>query len=197
MWVGRPRPVNQIAYFVVYGVKRVLKRHSAVYVCCCIRIREFRLDSYQTYPPRRDAVLCSLAELPDGGLRVVLDDLRQSDTPGHWKNHVFVTFKDYPAGQLDPATLPKEELEAFGHYVLVRLLAINGCLRDTDERSDNDAHLTDQARQNIAALTNEDIASIDEQLFSLCDGQFRKIAYILQAQGDLTRMGCCEVRIRQ
>jgi hypothetical protein len=65
------------------------------------------LDSYQTYPPRRDAVLCSLAELPDGGLRVVLDDLRQSDTPGHWKNHVFVTFKDYPAGQLDPATLPK------------------------------------------------------------------------------------------
>jgi len=187
------------------------------------------LDSYQTYPPRRDAVLCSLAELPDGGLRVVLDDLRQSDTPGQWKNHVFVTFKDYPAGQLDPATLPKEELEAFGHYVLVRLLAINGCLRDTDERSDNDVHLTDQARQNIAALTNEDIASIDEQLFSLCDGQFRKIAHIvgmvmslqpkcrseipdvfyaqrvrmlvergvLQAQGDLTRMGCCEVRIRQ
>lgn len=186
------------------------------------------MDSYQTYPPRRDAVLCSLAELPDGGLRVVLDDLRQADTPGQWKNHVFVTFKDYPAGQLDPATLPKEELEAFGHYVLVRLLAINGCLRDTDERSDNDAHLTDQQRQNIAALTNEDIASIDEQLFSLCDGQFRKIACIvgvamslqpecrsgipdefyarrvrmlvergvLQAQGDLTRMDCCEVRVR-
>ncbi|KUP01633.1 hypothetical protein AR276_18625, partial [Stenotrophomonas maltophilia] len=123
------------------------------------------MNSYQPYPIRRDAVLCSLAELPDGGLRVVLDDLRQSDTPGQWKNHVFVTFKDYPAGQLDPATLPKEELEAFGHYVLVRLLAINGCLRDTDERSDNDAHLTDQARQNIAALTSEDIASIDEQLF--------------------------------
>ncbi|MCU1057738.1 hypothetical protein B9Y88_20800 [Stenotrophomonas maltophilia] len=187
------------------------------------------MNSYQSYPIRRDAVLCSLAELPDGGLRVVLDDLRQSDTPGQWKNHVFVTFKDYPAGQFDPATLPKEELEAFGHYVLVRLLAINGCLRDTDERSDNDAHRTDQARQNIAALTSEDIASIDEQLFSLCDGQFRKIAYIvgmvmslqpkcrsgipdvfyarrvrmlvergmLQAQGDLTRMGCCEVRVRQ
>ncbi|MDA5339900.1 DUF3658 domain-containing protein [Stenotrophomonas maltophilia] len=66
-------------------------------------------------------------------------------------------------------------------------------------------------------------------MFSLCDGQFRKIAHIvgmvmslqpkcrseipdvfyaqrvrmlvergvLQAQGDLTRMGCCEVRIRQ
>ena len=39
------------------------------------------MNSYQPYPIRRDAVLC-LAELPDGGLRVVLDDLRQSDTPG-------------------------------------------------------------------------------------------------------------------
>ena len=25
------------------------------------------MDSYQPYPIRRDAVLCSLAELPDGG----------------------------------------------------------------------------------------------------------------------------------
>ncbi|WP_164263623.1 DUF3658 domain-containing protein [Stenotrophomonas maltophilia] len=185
------------------------------------------MDSYQPYPIRRHAVLCSLAELPDGRLRVVLDDLRQADAPGQWKNHTFVTFKDYAAGELDPATLPKEELEAFGHYVLVRLLAINGCLRDTDERSDNDAHLTDQARHNIAALTNEDIAWIDAQLLSHCDGQFRKIAYIvgnamsldpqrhpgiadafyaqrvrelvargvLEAQGDLTRMRYCEVRI--
>ena len=63
------------------------------------------MDSSQTYPIRRDAVLCSLAELPDGGLRVVLDDLRQTDPPGHWKHHVLVTFKDYPAGQLDPSAL--------------------------------------------------------------------------------------------
>lgn len=102
------------------------------------------MDSHQTYPTRRDAVLCSLAELPDGGLRVVLDDLRRADAPGQWKNYAFVTCKDYPAGELDPAMLPKEELEAFGHYVLVRLLAINGCLRDTDEGPDSDVHLTDQ-----------------------------------------------------
>lgn len=106
--------------------------------------RTHAMNSYQSYSIRRDAVLCSLAELPDGGLRVELDDLRQADAPGQWKNHTFVTFKDYPAGELDPAMLPKEELEAFGHYVLVRLLAINGCLRDTDEGPDSDVPLTDQ-----------------------------------------------------
>lgn len=56
------------------------------------------MDSYQPYPIRRHAVLCSLAELPDGGLRVVMDDLRQAEAPGQWKNHTFVTFKDYAAG---------------------------------------------------------------------------------------------------
>lgn len=98
------------------------------------------MDSCQTCPIRRDAVLCSLAELPDGGLRVVLDDLRQTDAPGLWKNHSCVTFKDYQAGQLDPSTLADEELQAFGHYVLVRLLAINGCLREREEGPDSDAH---------------------------------------------------------
>lgn len=137
------------------------------------------MDSYQPYPIRPDAVLCSLAELPDGGLRVVMDDLRQTSEPGHWQNRIFVTFKDYAAGQLDPSTLPDEELQAFGLYVLVRLLAINGCLRDTEEEPDSDAHLTEQQRQNIAALTDEDITWIDAQLLSHCDGQFRKIAFIV------------------
>ncbi|WP_285319086.1 hypothetical protein [Stenotrophomonas maltophilia group sp. Smal35] len=51
-------------------------------------------------------MLCSLAELSDGALRVVMDDLRQTGEPGHWQNRFFVTFKDYAAGQLDPSTLP-------------------------------------------------------------------------------------------
>lgn len=99
-----------------------------------------------TSPTRSAATRCCAAwpHFPDGGLRVVLDDLRQADAPGQWKNHTFVTFKDYAVGELDPAMLPKEELEAFGHYVLVRLLAINGCLRDTDEGPDSDVPLTDQ-----------------------------------------------------
>ena len=99
------------------------------------------MESSQTYPIRRDAVLCSLAELPDGGLRVVLDDLRQSDLPGHWKHHVLVTSKDYPAGQLDPSALSNEELQAFGHYVLVRLLAITGCLPAVECTPGRDAPL--------------------------------------------------------
>ena len=52
------------------------------------------MDSYQPYPIRPDAVLCSLAELPDGGLRVVMDDLRQTGEPGQWQNRIFVTFTD-------------------------------------------------------------------------------------------------------
>lgn len=99
------------------------------------------MESSQTYPIRRDAVLCSLAELPDGGLRVVLDDLRQTEPCGHWKHHVLVTFKDYPAGQADPSALSNEELQAFGHYVLVRLLAINGCLPAVESTSGRDAPL--------------------------------------------------------
>ncbi|ECH9271496.1 hypothetical protein AAP84_24135 [Salmonella enterica subsp. enterica] len=102
------------------------------------------MDSYQPYPIRRHAVLCSLAELPDGGLRVVMDDLRQTGESGHWQNRFFVTFKDCAAGQLDPSTLPNEELQAIGLYVLVRLLAINGCLRDTEEEPDSYAHLAEQ-----------------------------------------------------
>ena len=47
------------------------------------------------------------------------------------------------------------------------------------ELPDSDAHLTGQQWQSIAALTGEDIASLDEQLFSLCDGQSRKIACIV------------------
>ncbi|MBN4959242.1 DUF3658 domain-containing protein [Stenotrophomonas maltophilia] len=187
------------------------------------------MDSYQPYPIRRHAVLCSLAELPDGGLRVVMDDLRQAGEPGHWQHRVFVTLRDYAAGagQLDPSTLPDEELQKVGLFVLARLLAINGCLHHADEAPDSDAHLTGQQRQSIAALTDDDIAWIDGQLLSHCDGQFRKVAYIvgnaisldpqrrpsitdvfyaqrvrelvacgvLEAQGDLTRMRYCEVRI--
>lgn len=55
-------------------------------------------------PSQRCAV--QLADLPDGGLRVVMDDLRKSDTAGMWQHRTFVTFKDYPPGMLaDPVGL--------------------------------------------------------------------------------------------
>ena len=85
------------------------------------------MESSQTFPTKSKAVLCSLAVLPDGSLRVVLDDARKGQEPGVWAYQSLVTFKDYSPGTLeDLAALPEEELANFGHYVLARLLASNG-----------------------------------------------------------------------
>jgi hypothetical protein len=75
-------------------------------------------------------VACSLLRLPDGRLRVVLDDVRNlaPGKPGPWQHEVFVTFKDYDPADLSSLDLPEEEFAAFGHYVLTRLLAVNGVL---------------------------------------------------------------------
>ena len=75
-------------------------------------------------------VTCSLLRLSDGRLRVVLDDVRNQapGEPGPWQHEVFVTFKDYDWGELASLDLSEDELAAFGHYVLARLLAINGVL---------------------------------------------------------------------
>ncbi len=85
------------------------------------------MDSSHTFPTKNMAVLCSLALLPDGSLRVMLDDARKGQEPGAWAYESLVTFKDYSPGTLeDLAALPEEELANFGHYVLARLLASNG-----------------------------------------------------------------------
>lgn len=76
-------------------------------------------------------VTCSLLKLPDGRLRVVLDDVSNL-TPsesGSWHHEVFVTFKDYEYEELSSLNLPEDELAAFGHYVLARLMATNGLLK--------------------------------------------------------------------
>jgi hypothetical protein len=39
-----------------------------------------------------------------------------------------VTFKDYEQAALSSLDLPEDELAAFGHYVLTRLLAVNSLL---------------------------------------------------------------------
>ena len=85
------------------------------------------MESSQKVPLKRMGVLCSLAELPDGSLRVVLDDLSKGQEPGTWAYQSLVSFKDYSPGVLDDlATLPETELANFGYYVLARLLASNG-----------------------------------------------------------------------
>ena len=85
------------------------------------------MESSQKTPTKSMAVLCSLAELPDGGLRVVLDDARKGHESGVWAYHSLFTFKEYAPGSLDDlAALPETELADFGYHVLARLLASNG-----------------------------------------------------------------------
>ena len=85
------------------------------------------MESSQSAPTKNMAVICSLAELPNGGFRVVLDDARKGHEPGSWTYNSLFTFKDYaPGGLNDLAALPDTELANFGYLVLVRLLASNG-----------------------------------------------------------------------
>lgn len=85
------------------------------------------MDRSQQAPTEDVATLCSLAPLPDGSLRVVLDDVRKGAEPGTWLHRSLFTFQDYPPGTLeDPASLPERDLAEFGFNVLVRLLASNG-----------------------------------------------------------------------
>lgn len=75
-------------------------------------------------------VACSLLKLPDGRIRVVMDDIRNlaPGEQGPWQHDVFVTFKDYELEELASLDLQEGELASFGHYVLARLLAVNGPL---------------------------------------------------------------------
>lgn len=73
------------------------------------------------------AVLCSLAELPDGSLRVTLDDVAKGKQVNTWAHQSLFTFKDYSPGTLaELNSLPDTELASFGYYILARLMASNG-----------------------------------------------------------------------
>lgn len=89
------------------------------------------MNSSQEAAVKDMGVICSLAEHPDGSLRVILDDAaRMNGEPGRWAYKNLFTFKDYPAGELnDLAALSQAELADFGFNVLLRLLASNGLIR--------------------------------------------------------------------
>ena len=76
------------------------------------------------------AVSCSVLKLPNGRLRVVLDDVTDQapDNPGLWRHDALVTYKDYEQSELSALELSEEDFASFGHYVLARLLATNGLL---------------------------------------------------------------------
>jgi hypothetical protein len=85
------------------------------------------MESSSDLSSKNMAVLCTLAERPDGGLRVVLDDVRRALDSDTWAHERLFTYKDYAPGNLDDvATLSEAELAEFGFNILVRLLASNG-----------------------------------------------------------------------
>jgi hypothetical protein len=85
------------------------------------------MESSQQLALKSSAVLCGLAERPDGGLRLVLNDVESASEAREWRHRTLFTFKDYAPGELpDLAALSEEELANFGYSVLARLLACNG-----------------------------------------------------------------------
>ena len=54
---------------------------------------------------------CSLLTLPDGRLRVVLDDFRnlRSGDSVPWQHEAFVTFKDYERTTVSSPDIPEDE----------------------------------------------------------------------------------------
>ena len=70
-------------------------------------------------------VVCCLRELPNGQLRLVLDDVanQSESTSGPWEHRVLFTWKDFEARAIDSLELSESELAAFGHSVLARLVA--------------------------------------------------------------------------
>jgi len=71
-------------------------------------------------------VVCCLRELPNGKLRLVLDDVaNESETAsGRWKHHVLFTWKDFEAQEIDELKLSEKELASFGFNILARLVAL-------------------------------------------------------------------------
>lgn len=72
-------------------------------------------------------VICTLDEMPNGKVRVVLDDVANSSPGGRgpWTHSVLVTFKDYEKAALESLELSDKELADFGHYVLARLISVS------------------------------------------------------------------------
>lgn len=82
------------------------------------------MESSQKSSIKNRAVL--LAELPDGSLRVTLDDVAKGKQVNTWEHQSLFTFKDYsPETLAELSSLPETELASFGYYILARLMASN------------------------------------------------------------------------
>jgi hypothetical protein len=70
-------------------------------------------------------VVCCLRDLPNGQVRLVLDDVanESSSTLDPWTHRVLFTWKDFGSKEIDDLALSERELAGFGHSVLARLVA--------------------------------------------------------------------------
>lgn len=74
------------------------------------------------------AILVSLSEAENGGIRVNLDDVVRLDANGvSWNLEAVVTGKVYSKSTFKEMTMSDGELAAFGHYILGRLKAFKTC----------------------------------------------------------------------
>ena len=71
-------------------------------------------------------VVCSLRELGEGRIRLVLDDVKNEggSAQGPWKHHVLFTFKDFNVEEIVNLQLSERELSEFGFHILARLAAL-------------------------------------------------------------------------
>jgi len=70
-------------------------------------------------------VVCGLRDLPNGRVRLVLDDVanESASSRGPWLHHVLFTWRDFEAQKIDDLNLSEKELAEFGFNVLARLVA--------------------------------------------------------------------------
>lgn len=74
------------------------------------------------------AILVSLSEAENGGIRVNLDDVVRDDPDGSaWNLEAIVTGKVYSKSSFKELSMSDDELAAFGHYILGRLKAFKTC----------------------------------------------------------------------
>ena len=74
-------------------------------------------------------VVCSLQETDKGKLRLVFDDVSNSNmtTRGSWKHEAVFTWNEYSAKEIEELELSEKELADIGTNLLVRLIAQKSC----------------------------------------------------------------------
>lgn len=70
-----------------------------------------------------NGVVCSLRDLGNGRVRLVLDDVSNPEfsTRGKWSHEVVFTWKDYDFSKIENQEFSEKELADFGFNLLVRL----------------------------------------------------------------------------